>query len=500
MTRMQLAFLLASALGAALLMASLNQNQTQPAPPSGLSIRVLLSYRLGAGSFDAQYLFPNLSLVPLGGSVQVSSGPSRENLRPIVTVFANKPLVFNRQNGNLVANFEGLTFALETVVNLKPADPAMPVQYRLLSTTRQNLVPEYPGELWLETRGDGLLVVNTVDFQDYLRRVLPSEMPIHFHAEALKAQAIAARTYAYSRQQANTFWKQFGADVDDSVSEQVYNNTRTHPTTDAAVDATLGQILTYQNTPIQTFYFSTSPGFTANIEEVWMDRPAVPYLKARAQTNPITVSIGTEAEALTFFQNWNPEGFFDAESPLWRWKVSLSREELEALLGRTLPERAKAAPLFVQTPEGPLSPDAPGFAVGTLQKIGVLKRTSGGYVTELEIQTSTGRYVVRRESNIRNLLRPNKAFTGGSDVVLERWQGEPRLNFSALPSAAFAMQEERDASGNLLRISFWGGGFGHGVGMSQFGANGLGKLGRSYTQILQHFYPGTEIVPLSPAR
>jgi stage II sporulation protein D len=121
-------------------------------------------------------------------------------------------------------------------------------------------------------------------------------------------------------------------------------------------------------------------------------------------------------------------------------------------------------------------------------------------VTELEILTSTGRYVVQRESNIRNLLRPNKTFTGGSDVVLERWQGEPRLNFPALPSAAFALQEERDASGTLLRLTFWGGGFGHGVGMSQFGANGLGKLGRSYIQILQHFYQGTEIATLSPAR
>lgn len=498
MTQVQWALVVASTLSAGLLVASLQQNQPQPALPSGQSIRVLLSFRLGAGSFEAHYLFPNLSLVPLGGSVQVSSGPSRENLRPIVTVFANKPLVFNRQNGNLVASFEGLTFALETVVNLKPADPAIPVQYRLLSTTRQNLVPEYPGELWLETRGDGLLVVNTVDFQDYLKRVLPSEMPVHFHAEALKAQAVAARTYAFARQQQSTFWKQFGADVDDSVSEQAYNHTRTHPITDAAVDATRNQILTFQGAPIQSFFFSTSPGATASIEEVWMERSAVPYLQGRTQTNPLTISIRSEAEALAFFQNWNPKGFYDADSPYWRWKLRLSRTELEALLNRTLPERARTAPPFVETPEGPLSPDAPGFALGTLQRIGVLKRTSGGYVTELELQTSTGRFVVRRESHIRNLLRPDKAFTGGGDVVLERWQGGPRLNFPTLPSAAFALQEERDTQGNLLHYTFWGGGFGHGVGMSQYGAHGLGKLGCSYTQILQHFYPGTELSLMRP--
>ncbi len=497
MSRMQQALLLASALGVALFFIALNPNPPPP-PPGSQSIRVLLSYRLGAGSFETQYLFPNLSLVPLGGSVQVSSGPSRENLRPIVTVFPDKPLTFNLQGGMLIATFEGLSFALEKVVHLEPADPATPVQYRLLSTTRQNRTPEYPGQLWLEVFNDRLLVVNQVDYQDYLKRVLPGEMPPHFHPEALKAQAVAARTYIFSRQQSNSFWKQFGADVDDSVSEQVYNNTRAHPATDRAVDATFYQILTYQGAPIEAYFFSTSPGATASIEEVWMDRPALSYLKSRSQTNPIPISINSESEALAFFQNWNPEGFYDALSPFWRWKLRLSREELETLLSRTLPERARAAPPFVQTPEGPWSPDAPEFRLGTLQKITVLKRTKGGYVSELEIQTSTGRFRVGRESNIRNLLRPSRAFTGGGDVALELWQGEPRLNFPALPSAAFALQEERDARGTLLGLTFWGGGFGHGVGMSQYGALGLARRGYGYPQILEHFYPGAVLSPMRP--
>lgn len=499
MTRIQWAFVLASTLGVGLLVASLQQNQPPPAPPSGQSIRVLLSYRPGAGAFEAQYFFPELQILPQGGSVQVLSGPSRENLQPVATILADRPLNFNLQNGALVATFEGLSLALEAFVQLKPADPTGPVQYRLLYSPRPNPNP-YPGELWLENRGSGLLVVNSVDFQEYLKRVLPSEMPVSFHPEALKAQAVAARTYAFARQQQSNFWNPFGADVDDSVSEQVYNNTRTHPATNRAVDATRNQILTFQGAPIQSFFFSTSPGATASIEEVWMEQPAVPYLQGRTQTNPLSVSIRGEAEALAFFQNWNPEGFYDAASPFWRWKLRLSREELEAMLSRTLPERARTAPPFVLTPEGPLSPDAPGFALGTLQQIRALKRTSGGYVTELEIQTSTGRFVVRRESHIRNLLRPNKGWTGGSDVALERWQGGPRLNFPSLPSAAFAIQEERNAQGQLLYITFWGGGFGHGVGMSQYGALGLALRGYNYRQILEHFYPGTSLTALHPGK
>ncbi|KIQ55514.1 SpoIID/LytB domain-containing protein [Meiothermus taiwanensis] len=497
---MKLAFLLVPAMVTALLFGTLNPKQTPPPPaPSGQEIRVLLSYQPGAASFEAKYLFPTLGLVPLGGSVQISSGPDRANLRPVVTVFADKPLTFTPQNGRLVASFEGLTFALEGVVQLKAANPAQPVLYRLL-TSRPNRLSEYPGELWLELRSNGLLVVNRVDYQDYLKGVLPSEMPPHFHPEALKAQAVAARTYAFVRQQASTYWKQFGADVDDSSSEQVYHQTRRHPATDAAVEATRNQILTFEGRPIQSFFFSTSPGATASIEEVWMDRPPAPYLKGRSQTNPARVSLESESEALAFFQDWNPEGFYDAISPFWRWKLRLSREELEALLRRTLPERARLAPQFVQTPEGPLSPDAPGFELGSLQKIAVLRRTTGGYVTALEIQTSTGRYVVQRESHIRSLLRPDKALTGGNDVRLELWQGEPRLNFPSLPSAAFALQEERDERGNLLGLTFWGGGFGHGVGMSQYGALGLARRGYGYQQILEHFYPGTTLTTLNADR
>lgn len=497
MTRIPLTFLLTSALGAAML-ASLHQNPPQPAAPSGQQIRVLLSYQPGAASSQAQYLFPSLSLVPIGGSVQVSSGPNRENLRPIVTVFANKPLSFKPQNGRLVATFEGLIFTLDDVVQLKPADSTAAVRYWLLSITRQNRIPEYPGELWLENRGAGLLVINKVDYQEYLRQVLPSEMPANFPSEALQAQAVAARTYALTRQLTDTYWKQFGADTDDSSSEQVYDPTRRHPATDAAVEATRDQILTFAGQPIQSFFFSTSPGATASIEEVWMDRPALPYLKGRSQAHPIRVWIGSEAEALDFFRNWNPEGFYDAQSPFWRWKLSLSREELEAILARTLPEKAQQSPQFVQTLEGPLSPQAPGFTLGTLQKISVLKRTTSGYVTELEIQTSTGRYVVRRESHIRSLLRPDKALTKGADVLLELWQGGSRLNFPSLPSAAFAIQEERDAGGALLRLVFWGGGFGHGVGMSQYAALGLARRGYGYRAILEHFYPGTALTVWSP--
>lgn len=518
---------LALALGVAVWLSDpkpLAQTQTPEALPSGRNISVLISRQLGAGSFDQQYPFWGLELTALNGPVSVRGGPARDALTEVFALQPGQAVRFEVQAGGIVAQLEGKTYPLGAVAQLEAhrsepsrtvgdAGPqpnassslegsapegARRVRFRLLSSTRglEGRNPEYPGVLWLTVRGGAVLLVNTLDFQDYLKRVLPSEVPSSFHPEAIRAQAVAARTYALSRQQAESFWKQFGADVDDSVSEQVYNNQPTNPLTDAAVDATRNQILTFEGQPIQTFFFSTSPGSTANIQEVWPDRAAVPYLVARDQTDLPGNPIKSEAQALEFFRSRNPAGFYDSASSLWRWRVRLSRAELEAILGKTLPGVARNSPQFVGNPEGSFAPDATEFRLGTLRGLRVIKRTAGGFVTELEIQTSTGRYSVGRESNVRNLIRPNAAFTGGPDVLLERFTGEPRVNFPALPSAAFALETQRDSTGNLQAVTFWGGGFGHGVGMSQFGADGLGRRGKSYAEILEHFYPGTKLEEL----
>ncbi|MCP6204838.1 hypothetical protein NL465_29480, partial [Klebsiella pneumoniae] len=81
------------------------------------------------------------------------------------------------------------------------------------------------------------------------------------------------------------------------------------------------------------------------------------------------------AEWLAFFKNWNSTGFFDKESSLFRWKVTMSREELEAIFSKSLPERLKAFPEYTQTLEG-LAPDTPNFSIGTLRELRVTKRAA----------------------------------------------------------------------------------------------------------------------------
>lgn len=475
--------------------------QNPPPTPTGERIRVLLSYQFGSLGFSDLYFFPTLELQSLHTDFVVRSG---NDLRSLSYAFAELPrrtVKFTVKDGKLLAQNATRSFELGTVAVLEPLLPEddEKIRYKLLSTKRGTLNPEYPGKLVLSIQEGKIAVVNDVSMESYLARVVPSEMPNTFHPEALKTQAVAARTYALSRILAtpeNNRWKAYGADVDDSVAEQVYNNGPTDPATDAAVAATRGLFLLYGGSPISTNYASTSPGFSANIEEVWPEKAPVPYLVSRPQSDPVVPAPQDEAGWLAFFKNWNPDGFFDKESSLFRWKVTMTREELEAIINKSLPERLKAFPEYTQTLEGP-TPDTPNFRIGTLKELKVTKRAAGGYVVGLEVVGSNGRWQIGRESQVRFLLRPTKTYSGkDADIVLERWSGRKTANFSSLPSAAFSWEEERDASGNLLRLTIWGGGFGHGVGMSQFGADGLGKLGRSFEQILAHFYPGTELKKL----
>jgi stage II sporulation protein D len=155
--------------------------------------------------------------------------------------------------------------------------------------TQVSVQPQKGGYIWIGDRwyrgsvkviadGKQLLAVNHVDLEQYLYSVLGAEMSTTFPAEALKAQAVAARTYALYRSQSTTK-KPF--DVDSTQASQVYRGLSSEAnTTQAAVNATIGQIMTYQNKPILAAFHSASGGHTENVEDIWTDK--VPYLRGVA--------------------------------------------------------------------------------------------------------------------------------------------------------------------------------------------------------------------------
>lgn len=302
--------------------------------------------------------------------------------------------------------------------------------FQVLSIERDQGHPVYRGELEVKETPKGYLLINQVPVEEYLKSVVPSEMPSGYEMEALKAQAVCARTYAYHQIEMEAL-KEYGADVDDSVSFQVYNNQPPQERASQAVEETAGEIMTYEGKPITAYFFSTSSGATST-DEVWQEECA-PCLK----------SIVTD---------------YDADMPWFRWRVTFSGEQVEQLLL------------------------AGGYDIGAVKEIQVTRRSQGGAAVACAFTGSKGSVSIENELTIRTLLSPK-------GIPIERQDGSTVTDFSILPSAYFHCTPCYEGEA-LFGFTFEGGGYGHGVGMSQNGANGMAKEGYGYRDILNYYYEG----------
>lgn len=360
--------------------------------------------------------------------------------------------------------------------------------------------PAYRGVLEIANHDGRLVVINEPSLEEYLYTVVPGEMPAAFGPEALKAQAVAARSYAYCSIFSGGY-SRYGAHVDDSVMSQVYNNYPEVPVATEAVEDTAGMVLFYGDQAADARFFSSSCGCTANYHEVWHDPatgsfPAapLPYLKALSQVPGETFNLQDEDEMKLFLQrsDWPA---YDAASPYFRWEVEMSGEQLTAAINHNLAQRYREQPEYILTREGGqfLSLDIPRNPLGRLLDIRVLQRGEGGNIMILEIEGANGAYRIMKEYNIRAVLRPANYLHEASPVVLRCHDGTRISDGLILPSAFVTFNLERDEPGEITRVLIRGGGSGHGVGMSQYGARGMAEQGCDFKEILQHYYPGTEM-------
>lgn len=302
----------------------------------------------------------------------------------------------------------------------------------------------YRGEVWVfpAPNGDDVLVVNRLYLEDYLRGVVPMEIG-HRTAderEAVAAQAIAARSYAYTHIAADAR----PYDMRSTVVDQVYGGADAEtPLGDTAVAETRGLVLTYRGVVVNAPYHSACGGRTAAASEVWRS-PDEPYLVSVSDRIP-----GTDR-------------YYCDIAPRFRWERTFTRAALRALLDRYLKD---------YTTVSSRGPGAP-------RSLAVRSRTPSGRVRALEIVTDRGHYTVRMD-NIRFVLRAP--------------DGE------ILNSTAFTVENERDADGDLSRVIVRGNGYGHGVGMCQWGAIGRARAGQDYRTILRAYYPGTTVAVVGSA-
>ena len=309
-------------------------------------------------------------------------------------------------------------------------------------------------------------IVNVLDIQDYLKGVVPNEMPTSFGLEALKAQAVAARNYVLSPR--TRYVQEY--DVVDSVASQVYFGANTEENiSDRAVRETDGIVATYNWNLILAQYSSTAGGYTESYPNAFPEAfnkfsrtNPKPYLTAKADmlNQP---PLRTEEEVREFYKN-SPESY-DIRSRYYRWQKEWTKEELQEILAKTLVSQSKTGFVY------PKLEKAEDF--GELINIVPKKRGDSGKLIEVEVQATSGNYAIQKELVIRRIF--------------------PKNNIS-LPSANVVFDFVNDEETGEQKVIAYGGGFGHGVGMSQYGAGFMGKeLKMPFDKILKHYYTGVSL-------
>jgi len=268
---------------------------------------------------------------------------------------------------------------------------------------------EYRGGVLLRVNGSNVEAVNVLDVEDYLRGVVPHEMPASWPIEALKAQAVIARSYAVARiNPAGAY------DLCATQQCQVYGGlAKEHPSTDLAVQQTNGQVVSFAGKVAKTYFSADSGGYTASAGEVWGND--LPYLVA--QPDPVS------------------------RSPKSSWNMTLPLSQIQDVAARYK------------------------IRVGTLQSVTATRISVSGRVLELTF-TGTGGAAKLQGAEAGGFIRALGAYSA-------------RVTLSGQDPVTIA-----------------GAGFGHGVGLSQWGANGLAGLNWNYTQILAFYYPGVSLSAL----
>ena len=341
----------------------------------------------------------SLTITPAGGKAAVQTGSSKT-----ITLAANTAAAIRWQAGAFLVGREKLR---GEVLMIRPAAKAGELS---LDGRR------YRGALELRHKGSGLTAVNIVPVDDYLLSVVPEEMPVDWPAEAIKAQSVAARSFALASRGRHAGE---GYDLCTTTHCQLYTGTAAEKSaSNAAIKATRGEVLTYGGKPIEALFHTDSGGMTENSEDVWGSH--VPYLRAAKDTPAKTMP----------------------------WTKTISRADLERKLAAKGHDIGKVRSLA-------LSP----LAIGRAAK----DRTTSGRVKTMTVKGTKGTATLSG-TTWRSLL--------------------------GLKSTLFDAKLTKDA------VTFTGYGSGHGLGISQWGAKRLAESGKSYADILHHYYTGTTLQQL----
>jgi len=264
----------------------------------------------------------------------------------------------------------------------------------------------------IRTPDNRITVINDINVEDYIKGVLYHEVSHHWPMEALKAQAVAARTYAlYSLNNGGKLY-----DVTNDIYSQVYGGRNSERyRTDLAVDFTRGQVLTYNKQIIPAYFHATCAGMTEDARELWNVPDIIPL---RGVPCP-------------FCQN----------SPHFHWSKNFQLKDIQDAL------------------------NLHGYKVGSIKDISIIDRDRSDRISHLRITQIGAPELIIKGKDFRDLMGPNLVMSNNFEVTVQ---------------------------GNYA--DFIGKGWGHGVGMCQWGALGMARQQFNYRQILAYYYPQSELM------
>ena len=325
----------------------------------------------------------------------------------------------------------------------------------------------YGGFEYRRSTGGNINVINVVEVNDYVRGVLPYEMSPSWPLEALKAQAVCARTYALLP---SKHYDSYRFDVCNTTDCQVYQGTnQANGLTDRAVEETAGVVAMYGGKYAETYYCSSNGGASESAENVWTN--ALPYLVGKEDPYEGTTAI-----------------------PDYAYTVSYSYSQLSKLL------RDK------------------GYSIGTVNSACVSRTTPTGNVAEVTFRDTAGKTVKLEKADCRWVLGAKSMrfsisggggggswYVNGSGSTLSGLSGAFLLSgggtaaytgetaYVITSAGTSQLQQPAASPGGGRGITITGTGWGHGVGMSQYGAKAMAELGKTYEDILSFYFTGTTL-------
>lgn len=445
---------------------------------------------------EAELTAPNGIIYPDGQASVIK-------IRLIATMWKKMRLNFYDEKDRLLFNSEEpVTLrAAETYGNGSASlvgDPTVCTLTSINVQKKSQVQASYRGSLTFAIRQGNdnthtISVINTLPVEDYLKGVVPSEVPARFDNEALKAMACVARSYTLSNLGRHD---KEGYDLCSGVHCHVYGGAGVeNANVNAQIEATKGMIVCYNNFLADTRYHAVCGGMGESIENVWDMAQPLSYLTASSDTiNGLSWNSDAPVEYISDYSNNEYEDYYAPEQTQTVENEKKSTN-LAAIVENT-PELESRFRAFIDNPPESYCKNASRFRwhadfstvnfqkmleaslpvlcgaqpadIGNFTAVTVTKRTGSGRVAELSIVTDKGSFTVNGDK-IRWLT------SGG------------KIGPSGLKSTLFYI--DKAENGIIVK----GGGWGHGVGLCQEGAQGRAQVGQSYIDIIKHYYPGCEL-------